>query len=43
MEFNLTEELSLVTQYSSNLSEYPLQGQQQLVDQQEQTINLNRK
>ncbi|GAA5907855.1 condensin subunit YCS4 [Sporobolomyces salmoneus] len=43
MEFNLSEELILLSQYSSNLSEYPVElpGNGDLLDQHEQTTTLN--
>ncbi|GAA5928884.1 condensin subunit YCS4 [Sporobolomyces koalae] len=44
MEFNLSEELVLLAQHSSNLSEYPIDSQSgvDFLDQHEQTHTLNR-
>ncbi|GAA6010798.1 hypothetical protein JCM11491_002951 [Sporobolomyces phaffii] len=43
MEFQLSEELATLSQYSSNLAEYPVEPArgQDLLDQHEQTVTLN--
>lgn len=44
MEFDLSQELALLSQHSSNLSEYPIEVPEgvDLLDQHEQTTTLNR-